>query len=72
VRTSTIEEILMSPFLHYDIARQVNDTRLREGQSVRDVRRARRARRRARAPVAIVVPFPQREPGTWVIERQAS
>jgi hypothetical protein len=62
----------MTPFLQYDIARQMASDRVRSSATAREIRRARRARRRSRAPVAMVVGLPQRTPGTWVVERAAS
>lgn len=62
----------MTPFLHYEIARQVANDRVTASATAREIRRARKARRRSRAPAATVTDLPRRAPGTWVVERAAS
>jgi hypothetical protein len=62
----------MSPFLHYEIARDVTAERRSSATTAREIRRARRARRRSRAPAGTVIELPRRRPNSWVVDRAAS
>jgi hypothetical protein len=62
----------MSPFLHYEVAREITAERQSSAMTAREIRRARRARRRSRAPAGTVIELPRRRPNSWVVDRAAS